>query len=104
MRLLARVEDFDWSIPAAQADEVLETLRIQEAGAAEGMKPLPDIPVAVLTTMKSDQARSSSMARRAAIRPGGRCTTSRCWWWTRFGSCGRASAGAMQVRNAGCSG
>lgn len=40
--------------PGAEADEVRETVRIQEAGVVEGMKPLPDIPIAVLTSMKSD--------------------------------------------------
>jgi pimeloyl-ACP methyl ester carboxylesterase len=38
----------------AAADETRETMRIQEAGAVEGMTPLPDIPIAVLTSMKSD--------------------------------------------------
>jgi pimeloyl-ACP methyl ester carboxylesterase len=36
----------------AEADEDRESLRIQNAGAVEGMKPLPDIPIAVLTSMK----------------------------------------------------
>jgi beta-lactamase class A len=40
--------------PGAQAGEVRETMRIQAAGAVEGMTPLPDIPIAVLTSMKSD--------------------------------------------------
>lgn len=38
--------------PGAPAAEIRETVRIQEAGAVEGMKPLPDIPIAVLTSMK----------------------------------------------------
>lgn len=40
--------------PGPEADEVRETVRIQEAGAVEGMQPLPDIPIAVLTSMKFD--------------------------------------------------
>jgi len=40
--------------PGAQAAEMRETVRIQAAGAVEGMKPLPDIPIAVLTSMKAD--------------------------------------------------
>jgi pimeloyl-ACP methyl ester carboxylesterase len=36
----------------AEADEDRESMRIQAAGAVEGMKPLPDIPIAVLTSMK----------------------------------------------------
>ena len=43
------------TVPAgAQAEEIRETMRIQAAGAVEGMAPLPDIPLAVLTSMKSD--------------------------------------------------
>jgi pimeloyl-ACP methyl ester carboxylesterase len=38
----------------AEAAEIRETVRIQEAGAVEGMRPLPDIPIAALTSMKSD--------------------------------------------------
>jgi pimeloyl-ACP methyl ester carboxylesterase len=38
----------------AEADEDRESLRIQEAGAVEGMKPLPDVPIAVLTSMKTN--------------------------------------------------
>ncbi|MGE5813764.1 MAG: alpha/beta fold hydrolase [Acidobacteriota bacterium] len=38
----------------AEADEIRETMRIQAAGAVEGMKPLPDIPIAVLTSMRAD--------------------------------------------------
>ncbi|HKW48774.1 MAG TPA: alpha/beta hydrolase [Gemmatimonadaceae bacterium] len=37
-----------------QAAETRETVRIQAAGAVEGMRPLPDIPIAVITSMKSD--------------------------------------------------
>jgi hypothetical protein len=40
--------------PGAQAAEIRETMRIQAAGTVEGMRPLPDIPIAVLTTMKAD--------------------------------------------------
>jgi len=36
----------------ADADEDRESLRIQNAGAVSGMKPLPDIPIAILTSMK----------------------------------------------------
>jgi pimeloyl-ACP methyl ester carboxylesterase len=42
--------------PGAQAGEIRETMRIQAAGAVEGMQPLPDIPIAVLTSMKVDPA------------------------------------------------
>jgi pimeloyl-ACP methyl ester carboxylesterase len=38
--------------PGAEADETRETMRIQAAGAVEGLTPLPDIPLAVLTSMK----------------------------------------------------
>jgi len=38
--------------PGAEADETRETVRIQAAGAIEGLAPLPDIPIAVLTSMK----------------------------------------------------
>ncbi|MDX6528916.1 MAG: hypothetical protein QOH41_1206 [Blastocatellia bacterium] len=38
----------------AEADEDRESMRIQDAGAVEGLKPLPDIPIAVLTSMKLD--------------------------------------------------
>ncbi len=40
--------------PGAEAEEIRETVRIQAAGAVEGMAPLPDIPLAVLTSMRSD--------------------------------------------------
>ena len=39
---------------AAEAGETRETVRIQGLGTAEGLAPLPDIPIAVLTSMKSD--------------------------------------------------
>lgn len=39
---------------AAEVAEIRETMRIQAAGAVEGMRPLPDIPIAVLTSMRSD--------------------------------------------------
>src|SRR5262249_40992645 len=42
--------------PGAEADETRESLRIQEAGAVEGLTPLPDIPIAVITSMKVDPA------------------------------------------------
>jgi pimeloyl-ACP methyl ester carboxylesterase len=38
-----------------QAAELRETLRIQAAGTVEGLRPLPDIPIAVITSMKSDE-------------------------------------------------
>lgn len=37
----------------AETGEIRETMRIQARGAVEGMKPLPDIPLAVITSMKS---------------------------------------------------
>ena len=40
--------------PGPQAAEIRETMRIQAAGAVEGLRPLPDIPIAVLTSMKAD--------------------------------------------------
>jgi len=42
--------------PGAQAGEMRETMRIQAAGAVEGMTPLPDMPLAVLTSMRVDPA------------------------------------------------
>ena len=36
----------------AEADEDRESLAVQEAGAVAGMKPLPDVPIAVLTSMR----------------------------------------------------
>lgn len=38
--------------PGAEADETRETVRIQAAGTVLGLTPLPDIPLAVLTSMK----------------------------------------------------
>jgi pimeloyl-ACP methyl ester carboxylesterase len=40
--------------PGPEAAEIRETVRIQLAGAVEGMTPLPDIPIAVITSMRSD--------------------------------------------------
>lgn len=40
--------------PGAEAGEIRETMRIQAAGAVEGMTPLPDMPIAVITSMKAD--------------------------------------------------
>ena len=37
-----------------EAAEIRETVRIQEAGTVEGLTPLPDVPIAVLTSMKAD--------------------------------------------------
>ncbi|HJP86164.1 MAG TPA: alpha/beta fold hydrolase [Gemmatimonadaceae bacterium] len=37
-----------------EAAEIRETMRIQAAGAVDGLKPLPDLPIAVLTSMRSD--------------------------------------------------
>jgi pimeloyl-ACP methyl ester carboxylesterase len=44
------------TLPAASAEagETRETVRIQAMGMVEGLMPLPDIPIAVLTSMKSD--------------------------------------------------
>lgn len=42
--------------PGAEAAETRETMRIQAAGAVEGMLPLPDMPLAVLTSMRVDPA------------------------------------------------
>lgn len=38
----------------AQAAEVRETVRIQAVGGVAGLTPLPDIPIAVITSMKAD--------------------------------------------------
>jgi len=38
-----------------EADEIRETVKIQGAGAVPGLNPLPDIPIAVITSMKSDE-------------------------------------------------
>jgi pimeloyl-ACP methyl ester carboxylesterase len=45
--------------PGADAAETRETMRIQAAGEVEGMKPLPDMPLAVLTSMRVDPQASS---------------------------------------------
>ena len=37
-----------------QAAEVRETVRIQGAGTVDGLTPLPDIPIALITSMKAD--------------------------------------------------
>jgi len=51
--------------PGAQSGEVRETMRIQAAGAVEGMRPLPDIPIVVLTSMKVDSgAKTINMTAR----------------------------------------
>ena len=42
--------------PGAEAEEIRETVRIQAEGGTEGLKPLPDIPIAVLTSMRVDPA------------------------------------------------
>ena len=40
----------------AAAAETRETVKIQAEGAVPGLKPLPDIPMAILTSMKSDES------------------------------------------------
>ena len=40
--------------PSPQAAEIRETVRIQAAGSVEGLTPLPDIPIAVITSMRAD--------------------------------------------------
>lgn len=42
--------------PGAEAAETRETVAIQARGTVPGLRPLPDIPIAVLTSMKSDEA------------------------------------------------
>ena len=42
--------------PGAQAAETRETVRIQADGTVPGLRPLPDIPIAVLTSMQSDES------------------------------------------------
>lgn len=42
--------------PGAQAAETRETVRIQADGAVPGLEPLPDIPIAVLTSMQSSES------------------------------------------------
>jgi pimeloyl-ACP methyl ester carboxylesterase len=39
-----------------EAAETRETVAIQAAGTVSGLQPLPDIPLAVLTSMKSDES------------------------------------------------
>ena len=41
--------------PGPEAAEIRETVRIQLAGSVPGLRPLPDIPLAVITSMKSDE-------------------------------------------------
>ena len=38
--------------PGAELNETRETVRIQALGTVEGLSPLPDIPLAVLTSMR----------------------------------------------------
>jgi pimeloyl-ACP methyl ester carboxylesterase len=40
--------------PGPEASEIRETMRIQAAGSVPGMVPLPDLPIAVVTSMKAD--------------------------------------------------
>jgi pimeloyl-ACP methyl ester carboxylesterase len=42
--------------PGPEVAEIRETVKIQAAGSVTGLKPLPDIPIAVLTSMKSDES------------------------------------------------
>ncbi len=42
--------------PGPEADEIRETVKIQAAGTVPGLNPLPDIPIAVITSMKSDES------------------------------------------------
>lgn len=42
--------------PGPQAAEIRETMKIQETGTIPGLAPLPDIPLAVITSMQSDEA------------------------------------------------
>ena len=42
--------------PGAEAAEIRETERIQAAGTVPGLEPLPDIPIAVITSMQSDES------------------------------------------------
>jgi pimeloyl-ACP methyl ester carboxylesterase len=42
--------------PGAEAAEIRETVSIQAKGSVPGLKPLPDIPIAVLTSMRSDES------------------------------------------------
>jgi len=42
--------------PGAEAAEIRETVAIQAVGTVPGLRPLPDIPIGVLTSMQSDEA------------------------------------------------
>ena len=42
--------------PGPEAAEIRETVAIQALGTVPGLRPLPDIPIAVLTSMKSDES------------------------------------------------
>jgi len=42
--------------PGPGAAEIRETVRIQANGTVPGLTPLPDIPIAVLTSMRSDES------------------------------------------------
>ncbi len=42
--------------PGAAAAETRETVQIQRVGSVPGLEPLPDTPIAVLTSMRSDEA------------------------------------------------
>jgi pimeloyl-ACP methyl ester carboxylesterase len=42
--------------PGPAAAETRETVKIQAEGGVPGLKPLPDIPIAVLTSMQSDES------------------------------------------------
>lgn len=42
--------------PGPEAAETRETVKIQAAGSIPGLTPLPDIPIAVITSMKSDES------------------------------------------------
>ncbi|HZE08807.1 MAG TPA: alpha/beta hydrolase family protein [Gemmatimonadaceae bacterium] len=45
------------ALPAGpEAAEIRETVKIQAAGTVPGLEPLSDIPIAVLTSMKSDES------------------------------------------------
>lgn len=42
--------------PGARAAEIRETMKIQAAGAVPGLTPLPDIPMAIITSMRSNDS------------------------------------------------
>jgi Predicted hydrolases or acyltransferases (alpha/beta hydrolase superfamily) len=48
-------EDLLKTQKGAEAAETRESLRIQMAGTVEGIKPLPDMPMAILTSMQPNQ-------------------------------------------------